>query len=98
MEQEIRNLTDWVHEVRQILPLLATKEDLKAFATKEDLKVLATKEELKGGIDEAKRYTEHHILVVRRELRQVDEKVTAMAADIKGIAEQLQIIVARRRR
>ena len=88
--------------MRQIVPLLATKDDLKALATKAELAAavatLATKEELKAGIDEAKRYTEHHILVVRRELRQVDEKVTAMAADIKGIAEQLQNLTARRRR
>jgi hypothetical protein len=34
--------------VEQILPTLATKEDLKAFATKEDLKAFATKDDLKA--------------------------------------------------
>ena len=48
MEQEIKNLNEFVGELRQILPLLATKEDLKAFATKEDLKAYATKEDLKA--------------------------------------------------
>ncbi|MBP7570209.1 MAG: hypothetical protein KBA95_09145 [Acidobacteria bacterium] len=34
--------------MEQILPTLATKEDLKPLATKEELKALATKEELKA--------------------------------------------------
>ena len=48
MEQEIKNLNEFVGEIRQILPLLATKEDLKRFATKEDLEAFATKEDLKA--------------------------------------------------
>jgi hypothetical protein len=34
--------------IEQILPTLATKDELKALATKEDLKALATKEDLQG--------------------------------------------------
>jgi hypothetical protein len=48
MEEQIRNLNQWAAEVAQILPTLATKDDLKAFATKEDLKAFATKEDLKA--------------------------------------------------
>ena len=52
MEEEIRNLTEWAREIAQDLPLLATKEDLKAYATKEDLRSevakLATREDLKA--------------------------------------------------
>lgn len=34
----VKNLDQRLSTVEQILPTLATKEDLKAFATKEDLK------------------------------------------------------------
>jgi len=95
MEEQIKNLNQWASEVAQYLPLLATKEDLKACATKEDLKAFATKEELKAGLEDAKRYTENLILVTRREIRQVDDKVTAMAADVRNIAKQLARLTAR---
>ena len=85
MEEQIKNLDQWVSEVAQYLPLLATKEDLKAFATKEDL-------------EDTKRYTENLILLTRRGIRQVDDKVTAMAADIRQIADQVAVLTARRRR
>jgi len=94
MEEQIKNLDQWVSEVAQYLPLLATKEDLKAFATKEDLKAFATKEDL----EDTKRYTENLILLTRRGIRQVDDKVTAMAADIRQIADQVAVLTARRRR
>ena len=120
MEEQIKNLNQWASEVAQYLPLVATKEDLKAFATKEDLKAFATKEDLKAfatkedlkafatkedlkatkeeleaGLENAKRYTENLILVTRREIRQVDEKVTAIAADVRRIAEQAVKLSAR---
>jgi hypothetical protein len=107
MEEEIRNLNEWAREIAQNLPLLATKEDLKAFATKEDLKAFATREdlkafatkdELKAGLDDAKRYTANLIFVTRREIRQVDGKLTSMAADVERIAEHLATLTTRRRR
>ena len=55
-------------------------------ATKEDLKAFATKDELKAGLEDAKRYTENLIFVTRREIRQVDGKLTSMAADVERIA------------
>ena len=48
MQDVLRNLDLRVSRIEQILPTLATKEDLKAFATKEDLKAFATKEDLKA--------------------------------------------------
>ena len=107
MEEEIRNLNEWAREIAQNLPLLATKEDLKAFATKEDLKAFATKEdlkafatkdELKAGLDDAKRYTANLIFVTRREIRQVDSKLTSMAANVERIAQHLAILTAPKRR
>lgn len=44
----VKTLNRRLSAVEQILPTLATKEDLKAFATKEDLKAFATKEDLKA--------------------------------------------------
>src|SRR5262245_49137278 len=119
MEEQIKNLNQWASEVAQYLPLLATKEDLKAFPTREELSravallatkeelshavaKLATKEELKAGLEDAKRYTENLLLVARREIRQVDEKVqqvdekvTGIAADVRKIAEQVVKLSAR---
>jgi len=48
METMLDNLDRRTHAIEQILPTLATKDDLKAFATKEDLKAFATKEDLKA--------------------------------------------------
>jgi hypothetical protein len=109
MEQEIRNLNQWAAEVAQILPNLATRDDLERavaqLATKEDLTAFATKEDLRAGIEEAKRYTENLILVTRGEIRTVDDKVTSLAmslnslaSDVKNIGEQVAILIARRRK
>ena len=107
MEEQIKNLNQWASEVAHYLPLLATKDDLevfatkddlKAFATKDDLKAFATKEDLKAGVEEAKRYTEHLILVTRLEIRQIDDKVTALSSDVRQIAEHVAILIARKRK
>lgn len=97
MEEAIRNLNAWAAEISQNLPLLATKEDLKTLATKEELAAAVANLATKADVEDAKRSTEHHILVARQEIRQVDDKVTAMAADVKSIAEQVAILTARRR-
>src|SRR5881394_3336236 len=94
MEEQIKNLNEFAAEFAQILPTLATKEDLKRFATKEDLKAFATKDD----VESSKRYTEDHILVVRGEIRQIADQVTSMAADVKSVAEQLALLTTRRKR
>lgn len=48
IEQHVQNLDTRLTGVEQILPTLATKDDLKAFATKDDLKAFATKDDLKA--------------------------------------------------
>src|SRR6266545_1888697 len=96
-----------VYATKEDLKVYATKEDLKAYATKEDLrnevaklatkqdlKAFATKDELRAGLDDAKRYTANLIFVTRREIRQVDGKLTSMAADVQRIAEHLAILTA----
>src|SRR5215468_11968069 len=87
MEEQIKTFNEWAGEVAQYLPLLSTKKDLKAFATKEDLKAYATHEDLareiaplatKEDVEASKRYTESLILVTRREIRQLDDKVSSV--------------------
>jgi hypothetical protein len=43
----IKNLDLRTSRIEQVLPTLATKDDLKVFATKDDLKAFATKDDLK---------------------------------------------------
>jgi hypothetical protein len=43
----LENLDQRLGRIEQILPTLATKDELKTLATKEELKTLATREELK---------------------------------------------------
>ena len=86
----VKNLDQRLSAVEQILPTLATKEDLKAFATKEDLKAFATKEDLKDyptraemndKFEEAKRFA----LVLHEDLKD----------DIRLIAEHLADVMNR---
>jgi uncharacterized membrane protein YccC len=48
LEAVVKNIDRQLSRVEQILPGLATRDDLKTFATKEDLKAFATKEDLKA--------------------------------------------------
>ena len=82
MEEQIKNLNQWAGEVAQYLPLRATKEDLKALATKEELREAVAPLA-------SKQFVLDLIQVTRREIRQVDNNVTAVGEDVKGIAEQV---------
>ena len=87
MEDVLRNLDRRVQRAEQILPTLATKddlaafatkEDLKAFATKEDLKVFATKDELKAGLEAVMRYT----LMLHEQTREDIQLLAGHVADL----------------
>jgi hypothetical protein len=77
----VKNLDQRMSAVEQILPTLATKEDLKAFATKEDLKAFATKKDLDEKFEEAKRFA----LVLHEDLK----------GDIALLAEHLSDVMTR---
>jgi TusA-related sulfurtransferase len=47
IDAHLENIDRRLTKLEQILPTLATKEELKALATKEELKALATKEEIR---------------------------------------------------
>jgi hypothetical protein len=77
----VKNLDQRVSAVEQILPTLATKEDLKAFATKEDLKAYPTRVEMDQKFEEAKRFA----LVLHEDLK----------SDLALLAEHLADVMDR---
>ena len=91
MEDLLKKLDLRTSRIEQILPTLATKDDLKAFATKDDLKAFATKDDLKAFA------TKQELLALKMELQeslaQVDRRATVMyeslKADTQMIAEHL---------
>jgi hypothetical protein len=82
MEDVLKNLDHRLTNVEQILPTLATKEDLKAFATKEDLKAFATREEVKELFSEAKRHASMLF-------EQTQEQLEIIAAHVADISQRL---------
>ena len=91
MEDVLKNLDHRLTNVEQILPTLATKEDLKVFATKEDLKAFATKEDLKdfptrdevnGLFTEAKRHASMLF-------EQTQEQLEIIATHLADISQRL---------
>ena len=82
MEDVLKNLDRRLTNVEQILPTLATKEDLKAYATKEDLKAFATKEDLKEAFSEAKR---HAVVLFER----TQEQLGVLAEHLADISRRL---------
>ena len=94
----LTNLDRRLARVEQILPMLATKEELRAaiapLATKDELKALATKEELRAAIAP---------LATREELREEGERsrrhmdvlIEGQREDIQILAEHLTVVMAR---
>ena len=89
MEEVLKKLDRRLANVEQILPTLATKEDLKAFATKEDLKAFATKEDLKAYA------TQEALNATREEMRALFAEGTRHATVLfERTEERLEILAA----
>jgi len=84
ISERFNNLDRRLSSVEQILPTLATKEDLKAFATKEDLEQMGAT--LRGEIRDAEVRSRRHVDVIGESLR----------GDIQLIAENLAALMSRR--
>lgn len=82
MEDVLRNLDRRLTRVEQILPTLATKDDLKAFATKDDLKAYPTRQEVRELFAEAKRHAS--ILFERTQ-----EQLEIIAVHVADISQRL---------
>jgi hypothetical protein len=74
IEQRLNNLDQRLEKIEQILPTLATKDDLKAFATKDDLKAES---------DETRRYMRILIEAQDSKLELIAEHVLALAARLE---------------
>ena len=75
----VKNLDHRVDRIEQILPTLATKEDLKVFATKEDLKSFATKEDLKSFATKK----DLEAFATKKDLEATKEELRALAAEMR---------------
>ncbi|MEQ1574003.1 MAG: hypothetical protein ABL993_07125 [Vicinamibacterales bacterium] len=97
VEQEdmLRNIDIRVSRIEQILPTLATKEDLKAYATKEDLKVYATHDELRRGLDEVYEKMAHRFDVVAE---RIEGHVRMVAEGHAGLTQRLEEVRAKAER
>ena len=82
MEDVLKNIDHRLTNVEQILPTLATKEDLKAFATKEDLKAFPTRDEVNDLFTEAKR----HASIL---FEQTQERLEIIATHLADISQRL---------
>lgn len=111
LEQVVRNVNDRVERIEQILPTLATKEDLKAYATKDDLRravePLATRDELReegertrGHFDAVAERLEGHIQLIAEGQVALQEQLTdfkqEMRSDIAGLDRRLMRLEASR--
>ena len=81
----LENLDQRPSRVEQILPTLATKEDLKSFATKEDLQNaiagLATKHELRAESERTRLY-------IKMLIEDHDSKLELLAEHVLALAKR----------
>jgi len=82
----LENLDRRLARIEQILPTLATKDELKTLATKDELKTLATKEELRSlGTELRQEIREEG----KRSRRHMDIIGEALRSDIQLLAEHV---------
>jgi glutaredoxin 2 len=83
LEASVKNIDERTKRIEQILPTLATKEDLQRFSSKDDLKEFATKDDLKAFAtkddvrEEGARTRQHFNAVAER----IEARVQAIAED-----------------
>ena len=82
METRIKNIDERTARIEQILPTLATRDELATLATKDEVAKLATKDELREAVAK---------LATREELREEGER-TRSHFDV--VAEQLRSHIA----
>ena len=85
IEMAIRKHDLQLSAIAQILPTLATKEDLKIYATKEDLKIYATKDDLlavKKELQEAIQEVDRHAKVMYESVKSDTQIIAEYVATI----------------
>jgi hypothetical protein len=93
MEDVLKNIDLRLTKVEQILPTLATKEDLKAFATKEDLKVYPTRDEMNAGFNTLRQEMKEMFAEAKRHASVLFEKTQSeletIAAHLADFSQRL---------
>ena len=79
----LENLDRRLANVEQILPTLATKEELKTLATKEELKTLATKAEIKALATKAELSTAIAPLATKADLGELRRHMNVLAESLR---------------
>ena len=85
MEDVLKNLDRRLTNVEQVLPRLASKDDLQAFATKDDLKAFATKDDLRAMNEEMHALfaeSKRHASVLFERVQEQLEIIASYVADI----------------
>ena len=89
MEDVLKNLDRRLTNVEQILPTLATKDDLKVFATKDDLKRFATKDDLqevRKDMKELHAEAKRHAVML---FEKTQEQLEILATHLADISQRL---------
>jgi hypothetical protein len=94
MEDVLRNLDRRLTNVEQILPTLATKEDLKAFATREEIMAtFATREEVDARLDALRTKMEDLFLQAKTHasalFERTQEQLEIIATHVADISQRL---------
>ena len=82
MEEAIKNLNARTSTIEQILPTLATKDDLR-------LTTQALQHEIETGFQEAKNHADRLNEVTREQIRFVAAGVQGVAADVQGLGREM---------
>jgi len=86
MEEALQNLDRRTATIEQILPTLATRQDLERFATKLDLR---------DGITEAKRHAGVLVESVRNDIRIVAEAVATLVIKVDSLTDRVDSLADR---
>jgi hypothetical protein len=103
IERHLENLDRRLAAVEQILPTLATKEDLRTLATKEELSssvaLLATQEELSSSVALLATKEELKALATKDDIRELRRYMDLLSEDQRGdirlLAEHLAAVMSR---
>jgi archaellum component FlaC len=103
MEEQLKNLDTRTKMIEQILPTLATKDDLKVLATKQELREAVAKLATKADVEDARRYAlmlneatrgdiqllaEH--MATKGDLQELKDDLRGVKDDLRGVKDDMR--------
>ena len=85
VEGLIKDLNSRTKRIQQILPTLATKEDLKAYATKEEMREEG--ERTRRHFDVVAEGLKESIKLIADGYKAIDDRITAVGQDIRSVLD-----------